>query len=268
MSSDLVERFCTVPFMPLTDFDTKAIASAERFNIPFEELTILCYSWGSGKTVLLVHGWGSRASHLAPLARVLSSSGFKVIAFDMPAHASVNGTTLKDKSNMFEFCKAISAVAKNIEPVYAVVGHSLGAASSLFTVAGHLALADYEFDVEKLVLISSPTGVGSMIKRFCKTNGLNHDEELKLTHGLETDFNFRIDNYYIPTAAKNVNAQILVIHDADDEEISINEAKEIAEASSETQTLFTSGSGHYKILVNRTMLAGVKDFLLKQQEVF
>ena len=262
MPSDLVEQFCTVPFMPITDFDTKAIASAEGFKIPFEEQTIPCYSWGEGKTVLLAHGWGSRASHFAPLARILCSSGFQVVAFDAPGHSSLNGTIRKDKSNMFEFCKAISTVAKNISPVYAMVGHSLGAASSLFTVAGHLALAEYKIKVEKLVLISSPMDVGSMIKSFCKINGLNHDDEIELYQGLEKDFNFRIKDYYIPEVIKSINSQMLVIHDADDEEISINEAKEVAGALSRIQTLYTTGSGHYKILVNRSMLAGVKDFLI------
>ena len=263
MYSDLVERFCTVPFTPLTDYDAKAVASAERFEIPFEEQTISCYSWGSGKTVLLVHGWGSRASHLVLPARTLSASGFKTIAFDMPAHTSVNSTVQKNKSNMFEFSKAISAVAKSVGPVYAIIGHSLGAASSVFAVAGHLIFSDLKTDVEKLVLVSSPISVRSMIKRFCKINGLNLGSEIELVQGLDKDFNFCVDDYFIPDAIQNITSQILVVHDADDEEISIDEAQEIAGTSSKIQTIFTSGSGHYKILVNRTMLAGVKKFLLK-----
>jgi pimeloyl-ACP methyl ester carboxylesterase len=138
---------------------------------------------------LLVHGWGSRASHLAPLARILSSSGFKVIAFDMPAHSSVNESRQKDKSSMFEFCRAISSVVENIKPVYAIIGHSLGAASSAFDAAGYLRLADYKINVEKLVLISCPANLKSIIKGFSKNNGLNCDEELRLIMELENDFN-------------------------------------------------------------------------------
>ena len=262
MTSDLVEKFCTVPFRPITDYDVKAISDAGRFEIPFEEQILNYYSWGNGKIVLLVHGWGSRASHLAPVARILSSSGFKVLAFDAPAHTSVNGRARKEKSNMFEFCRAVSTMVKNVGPVYAIIGHSLGAAASAFTAAGYLRLSDYKINIEKLVLISCPKGIDSMIKGFCKSNNLNPDDELRLTKELEEDFNFSVNDYSLSKAIPNINSDILIVHDTDDEEIPITDAEEISKASSKVQTFYTTGSGHYKILVNRSMLAKVKGFML------
>jgi len=261
MITELVEKFCTVPFIPLTDYDAKAISNAEQFEIPFEEQTLQCYSWGSGKTVLLVHGWGSRASHLVPLARILSSSGLKVVAFDAPAHSSVNENRQKDKSSMFEFCRSISSIVEKINPVYAIVGHSLGAASSAFDAAGYLRLADYKVNVEKLVLISCPANLKSVIKSFSKNNDLNCDDEVRLIRELEEDFNFSVEDYSVEKAIQNINSEILVIHDADDPEIPFSEAEDISKAAKKVHTCFTNGSGHDKILINRTMLAKVKEFL-------
>lgn len=258
----LVEKFCTVPFIPLTDYDAKAISNAERFEILFEEQMLQCYAWGNGKTILLVHGWGSRASHVAPLARILTSAGFKVIAFDAPAHSSINENRQKDKSSMFEFCRAVSSVVEKINPVYVIIGHSLGAASSAFDAAGYLRLSDCKVNVEKLVLISCPANLKSVIKSFSKNNGLNCDEELRLIKELENDFNFRVDDYSVVKAIQNIDSEILVIHDNDDPEIPFSDAEDISKAAKKAQTCFTNGSGHNKILINRNMLAKVKEFLI------
>ena len=46
------------------------------------------YSWGSGPTVLLVHGWEGRGSQLSAFAPALVKAGFRVVAVDMPAMAT------------------------------------------------------------------------------------------------------------------------------------------------------------------------------------
>ena len=53
---------------------------------------VVTYEWGSGAdTVVLAHGWQSRASVFAPLVRELRSEGFRVIAFDAPANGDSPG---------------------------------------------------------------------------------------------------------------------------------------------------------------------------------
>jgi len=100
--------------MAITNFDIKSIAKAETNEIPFEGGKLPVYSWGKGKTVLLFHGWGSRASHLALIAQILAQDGFRVVAFDAPAHSSVMVKPLKDTTNMFELSRAMCTVAKSL----------------------------------------------------------------------------------------------------------------------------------------------------------
>src|SRR5271157_2657553 len=97
----LVEQFCTPPRQEDTDFDLKAFADAKNLDIEFEGRILKGYSMGSGKNILLIHGWGSRASHMALLARYLANNGFHVLVFDGPAHGCSRRKGKKDLSSMF-----------------------------------------------------------------------------------------------------------------------------------------------------------------------
>ena len=263
MYTELVEKFCTIPKLPITSFDTKAISSVKRFEIDFDDNTIQCYEWGEGKTILLAHGWGSRASHMALLAKQLSEAGFHVVAFDAPGHSSINEFKETNYSSMFEFCMTISAVGKKISPVYAIVGYSLGAASSAVIAAGQKQFNNYKLEIEKLVLISSPLSIAGLIKSFCRNNNLSAEDVYKLETELQKEFNFSIEDYLTSDAVKMFDKKILLVHDSEDEEIPVEEAKEIASSSSKLKTFYTNGYGHYKILTNRNMIAEVKKFLIE-----
>jgi pimeloyl-ACP methyl ester carboxylesterase len=263
MFTDLVEKFCTIPKLPITSFDTKAISSAKKFEIISGKKTIQCYEWGEGKTLLLTHGWGSRASHMVPLAKQLSEAGFRVVAFDAPGHSSINEFVETNYSSMFEFCMTIAEVGKKISPVYAFVGYSLGAASSAIIAAGQKDFKDFKIDVEKLVLVSTPKSISGLIKSFCRNNDLSYEDAKKLEKELQHEFNFSIDDYLTTKAVKMFEKKILLIHDNDDEEVPIGDAVEIAASNPAIKTFFSNGYGHSKILINRNMFAEVKNFLLE-----
>lgn len=262
MYSELVQKFCTIPKNPITSFDIKALSSVKKFEVDSSGKIIQCYEWGEGRTVLLAHGWGSRASHMAPLARQLSEAGFRVVAFDAPGHSSIDEFRETQYSSMFEFCTTISAVGKSISPVYALVGYSLGAASAAVVAAGQKKFNDKKVEAEKLILISAPQSIATMIKSFCRNNNLEIQDEQKLKNELQHEFDFSIEEYLTTEAVKIFNKEILLIHDNDDEEVPINDAKEIAASSAKIKTFYSNGYGHYKVLMNRNMFSEVKKFLL------
>ena len=260
MKSELVKRFCTPPIPEITRFDLRAIADTKRTCLEFEGGQIPVYSRGAGRKVLLVHGWGSRASHLNLLARTLSGAGFHVFTFDAPAHSSEK-TPLKTTSNMFEFGRSIATVARYLGDIHAVIGHSLGAIAALFTVTGWMKLEPYRVDPGKLVLISSPTNVQEVIATFSRTVRLTEQEKSLLRIGLEDEFDFRVEDYSVEKAIDAMQTDVQIIHDEEDKEVPVANAYRFRELLPNAAVTLTSGLGHQKILLNRAVGKTISNFL-------
>jgi pimeloyl-ACP methyl ester carboxylesterase len=163
---------------------------------------------------------------------------------------------------MFEYCHAISTIAKSLGPVYAAVGHSFGAACTAFTAAGISAFSDYKISVEKLVLMSTPPTLVDVYESFCRRDGVGQEGLAELKSTLETEFGFVSEDYTVKAALQKLSANVLLVHDAEDEEFSVSDIYALQKSFPAAKLLVTSGSGHQKILANRTMMAGMKEYLL------
>ena len=261
-SKILVEQFCTPPFQEENDFDRTAYAGIKELDIEFENRILKGYSLGNGKNILLVHGWGSRASHMSFLAQYLANNGFHIMVFDGPAHGNSKRKGQKDLSSMFEFGRAVSCIAKKMDNLYCVIGHSLGAIATAFTMTGTGHLSGYRFTAEKLILISSPKNLYQVIENYSR----NRDEMYKineLRQSLENAFNCKASEYNLCSELKFLNTDILIIHDEQDEDIPVSDALDLKQSNENIRLILTRGSGHKKILLNREMLRAVKNFLLK-----
>jgi pimeloyl-ACP methyl ester carboxylesterase len=261
MDDGILNRFRTPRALPLTEYDARVTASAAKTELPFEGSRLTVYGWGEGKTVLLIHGWGSRASHLALLGRALAKEGFHAVVPDMPAHSS-RGFPEKRSSSMFEYCRAIGTIAAWFGPVYAIVGHSFGAICAAFAVAGLGDFAGSRAEAGRLVLVSSPPTIGSVLESFCLHDLSGAAGLPGLEAELEREFDFRVADYTIARALPGISARVLFIHDDADEEFPVAGNRAIHEAFPSTMFFVTHGSGHQKILGNRAMIGRVKDFLL------
>jgi pimeloyl-ACP methyl ester carboxylesterase len=258
--ADILERFCTPTAGTESGADGSALSGAEAVEISFEGERLAAYTWGSGPNVLLAHGWGSRAAHLALLARVLAQAGYRVTAFDGPAHGRSRKTSSPNQSSLFEQCRALSSVAATLGPIHAVVGHSLGAAAAAFTLAGHGLASPYKFSAERLVMVSCPPGIAWFIGHFCADSG-ERDRAGELQEKLQNAFGFKVEDYVVSDVMDRVDAGILIVHDENDEYISVEDARRIRQARADAKLVLTQGSGHQKILVSRAMLRAVKEFL-------
>lgn len=94
---------------------------------------VVTYTWGdpSGTSVLLVHGWQSRASRFARLVEELEQAGHQVLAYDAVAHGDSTGryTTILDHLTI------IRRIQDDAGPFAGVVGHSFGALAAGVTLA-------------------------------------------------------------------------------------------------------------------------------------
>jgi len=261
MNNTLVNRFCTPPFSEVTKFDLKSINIAEKPIIDFEQIRIPIYSLGEGKKILLVHGWGSRASHMSLLARTISNSGYKVFLFDAPAHSSITNNHQKTTSSMFEFGRAISTVANHLGNIHAVVAHSIGGLATLFALTGYMKLKNYRFNSQKIVLISSPSNVEQVLLSFSRSHNLTVSEHNTLRNNLELEFDFKVSDYCVSKAVENLCQEVLVIHDEDDEEAPVSNALFFKNSLPKANLHLTNNLGHSKILFNRDICKHVAQFI-------
>src|SRR5215510_9453315 len=88
---------------------------------------IMTWRWGEADApaVLLVHGWGGRAAQMRAFVFPLLAAGYRVIAYDQPAHGLSEGKL----TGLPDFADVLSEIAASYGAVRAVVAHSLAGAS-------------------------------------------------------------------------------------------------------------------------------------------
>jgi pimeloyl-ACP methyl ester carboxylesterase len=259
--SRLLRLFATPPALPLSEGEMNALKKADTFTVGFEGWDLPCYGWGEGRTVLLCHGWGSRAGHLALLARALAQAGFRAVAFDAPAHHSLPVEKKKEYSNMFEFGRAIARVVRSLGGVHAVFGHSLGAMASLFAMAAYPHLEESSFSCPKLVLASAPATTRHVIGNFCRIHSLDESQRRTLEDELQTQFAMALDDYDCAAALKTIPSAAMVIQGANDEYFALEETLAHSAAAGSARILVIQGCGHNRILASKQAISQTIDFL-------
>ncbi len=117
--------FLTPPRCPETRFERRVLDEGTLSYVDGPAGRLATFRWGSGPTVLLVHGWGGHAGRLAHFVSPLTAAGFSVVAFDAPGH----GCSDRTLCSLPEIAESIRALAGKID-LFGVVGHSLGATAA------------------------------------------------------------------------------------------------------------------------------------------
>jgi pimeloyl-ACP methyl ester carboxylesterase len=258
----LVRLFSTPPALPLSAGEMNALQKAERFAVRFEDRELPCYSWGNGPTVLLCHGWGSRAGHLALLARALAQAGLRAVVFDAPAHHSLPEENEKEGSSMFEFGRAIALVARRLGELHGLFGHSLGAMAAIFAMAAYPHLEDCSFSCPKLVLASAPAATRHVLANFCRLHSLGAADCRTLARELEAEFSMSIDDYDCAAALAQVPSEKMIVQGADDEYFALADTLARTAAPGSARVLIAEKCGHNRVLASKQVFTEISDFFL------
>lgn len=229
--------FCTPPRNEPRTGEEAFLASGRRFTVQGEGEDLAAWEWGAGPTVVLAHGWGSRAGRFGALTQALGEGGFRVVAYDAPAHGRSTGRS----SSLPEFARALRAVADAVGPVHGLVGHSLGGA------AATLALRD-GLRAERVVLLAAPADVTRFSTAFADHLRLPAGTRAVMRRNLETRLQVRWDELHLPTIARALTAPALLLHDRGDEDVPYAQGEEIAAAWPGARLMATTGLGHRGLL--------------------
>lgn len=225
------------------------LESAEPLVLPSAGKVLGGFAWGSGPAVLLVHGWGGDSAQLTGFVNPLVQEGYRVVAFDLPAHGRSRGRT----TNVFRAAAAVRAAGDAFGPLHAVVGHSFGALASTVAVAQGM-------PVNRVVSVASPALPEAVLDGFSGLLGLSPRIRDGLYQRLERfagrEFWSRLGH---PLPA-------LIIHDRDDREIPFQSAEVLASAWPRARLIPTAGLGHNRILRDSHVIAEITRFVAARDE--
>ncbi|MFF5970917.1 alpha/beta fold hydrolase [Streptomyces sp. NPDC012769] len=237
-----------------------AAARVDRIRVRGKEAVV--YAWGDGRRpVLLVHGWSSRASHLAAFVEALLGRGYSPVAFDAPGHGDAPGRA----TNIIEYRAIIRELHARHGDFDAVLAHSFGVLAALFALRDGVRAG-------RFVGIS---GVGSftlLTDWFQGAFGLTGHAMRAMRRHVERrlvpdepEIWRRLDADWRPG---DLGAPVLLIHDEADEMVPLAHAHFLARAHGERARLVvTRGLGHRRILKDPQVVARAVEFMTTERAV-
>lgn len=243
------ELFLTPRLHPLKGWEKVKEEEGRRIGL---ENGLSAIAWGdSNRKVLMVHGWESRATQMSGFVDDLLHRGFQVIALDGPAHGHSEG----QKANPYVFAKAVSLAYKTLGPFEGVIAHSMGGS------AVGLALSQ-ETDCAKIVLISSPSSIYNVLRRFSAFIGLSSSNTQRFIQLIESVVGLPAEALNTASNLKGYCGKGLIIHDKSDQEVPYGDALNIVENWQSARLISTEGLGHRAVLRQPEIWQEVAEFMV------
>jgi hypothetical protein len=208
----------------------------------------VCYEWGKGKPVVFIHGWEGRATQVVAMLDTIVSAGFKLIAVDAPAHGDSKGTF----SHPGLFVETLLQINDKYGELHAVIGHSMGGGCSVYAATKGL-------NTQKVISIAGPSNFFSIVNGFAEFIGL-------IGKAKQAFLDKTVELVKIPLIQININdfthaQSLLVLHDQEDKEVSIEHTEAYQRATSRVELKISNGLGHRKILYSPETVEAVSRFL-------
>lgn len=212
----------------------------------------------NGKTLLVVHGWGSRIAYLQTLITGLRTAGYRVVGLDLPGHGHSSGRNLTVPLAL----AGIRAAWQHHGPFDAVVGHSFGGFVSAMASA---IPAEFGNRIEpgRLVLIAAPATASSAFDHFGSMLGLKPKTRLALDHRVERIAG-RPTTFFDAARmlSEHRDLPVLVLHAEDDREVKAEAARRYDRAGDHVTLRWTNGLGHRRIVHSPEVITAITDFLV------
>lgn len=210
----------------------EVFARADRHCLAVGRKRVAVYGWGAGEPVLIVHGWSSRATQLSAFVPPLEQSGFKVLAFDAPAHGRSSGSA----TNVWKMADALGKLEVRYGPFGAIITHSMGALATATAVAAG------ELRAKCAVCLSPALRQANFVDGFARIVGLPDP--------VVVDLRRRLDAWADPDLWDGavIPFPTLLVHDTADEFIPMADVLPLERNWPAAELVTTHGLGHSGIL--------------------
>jgi len=250
------DLFCTPRLSSRRSPDHALLAERARFHLRHAEWVRLkttegdvqAYVFDDGDgaprgSVLIAHGWTSEASFMAVFAEQLRRSGFRVVAFDQPAH----GRSGKDRASLIDCSRALLQVAEALGPIRFAVAHSMGGLALLLVGEGRAPMAR-AYPFERYVLVSVPNAFSAITQEFVAETHLVPAAARAYERRIERIAHRDIASFTTASLLAATGRPALVLHARDDAEVGFFHAEEIVATCPKAELKAFDGLGHRNIL--------------------
>ena len=223
------------------------------------------WRWGplEAPAVLLAHGWVGHAAQLRGFVPRLLAEGYRVIAYDQPAHGLSEGGL----TGLPDFARALAAVAASQGGVQHVIAHSLGAVATAVAIAHGRSFPSRGPELKSVVLVSPPSDLVGYSRRFARWFWMPERLRHAMQSAIEERFGVRWHELETGRLVPRLRTPALVIHDRGDGVVPWAQGAALARAWPGARLLSTEGLGHGRILESGAVARAAVDFIASKSAV-
>jgi len=211
----------------------------------------LVYTGGKGPAVFFLHGWEADAADLTSHAEHLMGEGYRVVLIDGPAHGASDGKM----ASLALFAEGLGAAAATLGQPFAVVAHSMGAASSV------VAMSDGLLNPKVFVALASPCSLAGNISFQADAMGLSRRAIRLMQEGVEAVLKTPLARFDIARDAPAMTARALFLYGDNDVIVPVSAGEDASAHWPDARFVVKQGLGHRGVLRDPEVLAEVAQFL-------
>ncbi|GAA5232582.1 lysophospholipase [Verticiella sediminum] len=229
---------------PLTPQQAEVLATGAQTAWEGPDGPMLCWSYGAGPTVALVHGWSSRGGHLARFIAPLLDTGHRVLVFDAPAHGASGGET----SSPVHIGRALLTVQQAHGRLDAVISHSAGSAATLWALRRGLSL-------RASVHLAGPSSLTPVLRRIAQDTSLPERQWPAFVAWVEEFIGEPVTSLDLARLGDDLHHPAFIAHDEADRVVPVGASQALHAAWPGSELLITRGLGHGRLLEDTRVIA-------------
>ena len=225
------------------------LEEATKDSFEYKGDKIVTYQWGQdGPSILLCHGWRSKAADFRKMILAYRELGYVVHAMDCRAHGNSGGK----HSALPEFRDIVIEMILRSGSFDVIIGYSMGGIAAGMAISE---LDDY-LKPKKLFLISAPPYVQYFFSNAVRNSGLNTSVYNEIVDMVEEIYGQPLDYFNLCLKSKKLaSIDKYLIYCEDDDVVPFRGGMELFESQENAHFVQASGFGHYKIITH--------DFIIK-----